>query len=310
MTLRELEYIVAVARTRHFGHAAEECFVSQPTLSGQIRKLEEQLGVVIFERTSRSVALTPVGERIVQQAHAVLDQVEGLKAIAHHHHDPLAGPLRLGAIPTLSPYLMPLILRPLRNAYPQMELALFEEMTDRLLERLHDHTIDAALVATDESSAEFESWALFDEPFWLAHPREHPFYYQETISRADLEATDLLLLSEGHCLADQAMALCHLRERHEPGALADLRASSLETILQLVGAGYGSTLVPALAMGGSWTTDNGIVARPLELPDAHRRVQLLFRASFPRRAALETLARIIRTNLPNTVTVIDRQGLS
>ncbi|MFO8155197.1 MAG: LysR substrate-binding domain-containing protein [Pseudomonadota bacterium] len=306
MTLRELEYIVAVARTRHFGHAAEECFVSQPTLSGQVRKLEEQLGVTLFERTNRSVALTPIGERIVQQAHLVLEQARTLERIAHSHHDPLAGPLRLGAIPTLSPYLMPLILRPLRNAYPQMELALFEEMTDRLLERLHDHTIDAALVATDDSSAEFEGWPLFDEPFWLAHPREHPFYYQETISRADLEATDLLLLSEGHCLADQAMALCHLRERHEPGALADLRASSLETILQLVGAGYGSTLVPALAMGGSWTTDNGIVARPLELPDARRRVRLLFRASFPRRAALETLARVIRTNLPNTVTVIDR----
>jgi LysR family hydrogen peroxide-inducible transcriptional activator len=305
MTLRQLEYIVAVAQARHFGHAAEQCFVSQPTLSGQIHKLEEQLGVTLFERTNRSVALTPIGERIVQQAHLVLEQARTIEQIAQSHHDPLAGPLRLGAIPTLSPYLMPLILRPLRNAYPQMQLALFEEMTDRLLERLHDHTIDAALVATDESTTEFESWPLFDEPFWLAHPREHPFYYQETISRADLEATELLLLSEGHCLADQAMALCHMRERHEPGELADLRASSLETILQLVGAGYGSTLVPALAMGGSWTTDNGIVARPLELPDAHRRIRLLFRASFPRRAALETLARVIRTNLPNTVTAID-----
>ncbi len=304
MTLRELEYIVAVARTRHFGRAAEQCFVSQPTLSGQIRKLEEQLGVAIFERTSRSVALTPVGERIVQQAHAVLDQVAGLEAIARDHHDPLAGPLRLGAIPTLSPYLMPLILRPLRNAYPQMELALFEEMTARLLERLHDHSIDAALVATDESGPEFESWPLFDEPFWLAHPREHPFYYQETITLTDLEAADLLLLSEGHCLAEQAMALCRMKERGAAGAMADLRAASLETILQLVGAGYGSTLVPALAMGGAWTTDNGIVARQLELPDARRRVALLFRASFPRRAALTTLARVIRTNLPNTVAAL------
>lgn len=302
MNLRDLQYIIAVAETRHFGKAAERCFVSQPTLSGQIKKLEEELGVVIFERTNRSVEITPIGEAILEHARQILEQAEVIHQLALAQQDPLAGPLRIGAIPTLSPYLMPLILMPLKTEHPQLRLVLSEEMTDILLGRLRNHEIDAALLATPVDEADLKVIPLFDEPFWLAHPRDHAFYNKDEISRADLENTELLLLSEGHCLAKQAMKVCHLKERKDQGEMADLRAASLETLLQLVGAGFGSTLVPALAIGGSWATGSGIITRKLELPDAYRRVSLVYRHSYPRRAALEAFAQVVREHLPNTVT--------
>jgi LysR family hydrogen peroxide-inducible transcriptional activator len=302
MNIRDLQYIIAVAESRHFGRAAERCFVSQPTLSGQIKKLEEHLGVAIFERTNRSVEVTPIGEAIVQHARQVMEQVDAIEQLAQAHQDPLAGPLRLGAIPTISPYLMPLILVPLKQQYPQLKLVLSEEVTDMLIRRLQQHEIDAALLATPVEEPELETLPLFDEPFWLAHPRDHAFYNKETITREDLENTDLLLLAEGHCLARQAMEVCHWKERHERGEMADLRAASLETLLQLVAAGFGSTLVPALAMRGSWATGSGIITRELDLPDAYRRVSLVYRSSFPRPEALHTLAKVILAQLPNTVT--------
>jgi len=308
MNLRDLSYIIAVAETHHFGQAAQRCFVSQPTLSGQIKKLEEELGVVIFERTNRSVEITPVGETILAHARQIMEQADIIEQLARASQDPLAGPLRIGAIPTLSPYLMPLILLPLKKQHPQMKLVLSEELTDTLLERLRNHEIDAALLATEVEEPDLTSIALFDEPFWIAYPRKHPFYTKDKITRKDLESVNLLLLAEGHCLADQAMEVCHLKERSAQGELADLRAASLETLLQLVGAGFGCTLVPALAMRGSWTTGSGVVAQPLALPDAHRRIALVYRRSFPRLVALETFASIIRDNLPNTVTLIGQAG--
>jgi LysR family hydrogen peroxide-inducible transcriptional activator len=301
MNLRDLKYIVAVAETHHFGKAAQRCFVSQPTLSGQIKKLEDELGVAIFERTNRAVRITPIGEKILLHARRMLEQADAIQQLSAAHQDPLAGPLRIGAIPTISPYLIPLILAPLMRAHPQLKLVLSEETTDRLLERLKHFEIDAALLATDIAGDEFEIIPLFDEPFWIAHPRDHPFYLKDRITRADLEHTELLLLAEDHCLSRQVMDLCHLGDRNRSGEMADLRASSLETLLQLVGAGFGSTLVPALAMGGSWTTDGGVVARQLELKDAQRRVRLVFRKSFPRVEALRALVSIIIANLPNTV---------
>ena len=308
MNLRDLKYIVAVAETRHFGKAAERCFVSQPTLSGQIKKLEEELGVTIFERTQRSVEVTPVGEAILEHARQIMDQAEIIEQLALAHQDPLAGPLRVGAIPTLSPYLMPLLLLPLKKKHPQMKLVLSEELTDTLLERLRIHEIDAALLATPVEGPDLEALPLFDEPFYIAYPREHPFYAKEKITRRDLESVNLLLLAEGHCLAKQAMDVCHLKERDQKGDMADLRAASLETLLQLVAAGFGCTLVPALAMRGSWTSGSGVVAQPLALPDAYRRVSLVFRHSYPRRQALEAFASIIQDNLPNTVTCLGPGG--
>jgi LysR family hydrogen peroxide-inducible transcriptional activator len=300
MNLRDLKYIIAVAESRHFGKAAERCFVSQPTLSGQIRKLEDELGITIFERTNRSVEITPAGEEILTHARRIMEQADGIEQVARAHQDPLAGPLRIGAIPTLSPYLMPLILAPLRKQHPQMKLVLSEELTDTLLERLHDHEIDAALLATAVEEPEFETLPLFDEPFWVAYSRDHAFYHKDKIRLRDLTRENLLLLTEGHCLADQAMDVCHMEER-QTGDMADLRAASLETLIQLVGAGYGVTLVPALAIRGSWTAGSGVVTQPLAITGASRRVALVFRHSFPRRAALQAFAGIVLAHLPNTV---------
>jgi LysR family hydrogen peroxide-inducible transcriptional activator len=302
MNLRDLKYILAVAETRHFGKAAERCFVSQPTLSGQIKKLEDELAVTIFERTNRSVDITPIGEDILAHARLLLEQADAIEQVARAHQDPIAGPLRIGAIPTLSPYLMPLVLVPLKRRYSQMKLVLSEEITEALLSRLHRHELDAALLATPADDSDLEQIALFDEPFWLAHPREHYLYAKDEISAEDLAEIELLLLAEGHCLTGQVMDICRLSERPQQGEMADLRAASLETLLQLVGAGFGCTLVPALAIRGGWMTDSGIIARRLELPDAYRRISLVFRRSFPRRRALDAFAEVIREHLPNTVT--------
>ena len=245
--------------------------------------------------------VTPIGEAILAHARQMLEEAEAMVQLAQAHRDPMAGPLRIGAIPTLSPYLMPLILVPLKREHPQLRPILSEEMTDTLVTRLHNHEIDVALLATDESEDEFEVIDLFDEPFWFAYPSDHPLYLKETITRADLDDTDLLLLAEGHCLAQQVRDLCHLEERNADGAMADLRASSLETLLQFVGAGFGSTLVPALAMRGSWTSDTGVVTRELEFEGAYRRVSMVFRKSYPRKQALRAFAEVIWRQLPNTV---------
>lgn len=308
MNLRDLKYIIAVAETQHFGKAAERCFVSQPTLSGQIKKLEQELGVTIFERTNRSVETTPVGADILAHARLILEQADVIQQVARAHQDPLAGPLRIGAIPTLSPYLMPLILMPLKQRHPQIRPVLSEELTDTLLQRLRHHEIDVALLATPVEEPDLESVALFDEPFWIAYPTDHRFYHADRITLRDLNRENLLLLAEGHCLARQAMDVCHIRDRQDQGEMADLRASSLETLIQLVGTGFGVTLVPALAMRGSWTTDSGVIAQPLAIADASRRVSLVFRHSFPRRAALDAFADTILAHLPNTVHRIGKGG--
>ena len=306
MNLRDLKYIIAVAETSHFGKAAERCFVSQPTLSGQIKKLEDELGVAIFERTNRSVEITPVGQDIVAHARQMMEQADAIEQLAITHQDPLAGPLRIGAIPTLSPYLMPLILAPMKKRLPQSKLVLSEELTETLLGRLRHHEIDAALLATPAEDADLETLPLFDEPFWVAYSRKHEFYNKDKIVLRDLHNANLLLLAEGHCLAEQAMDVCHIKQRETHGEMADLRASSLETLIQLVGAGYGITLVPALAMRGSWTSGSGVVAQPLVSAGASRRISLVFRSSFPRRVALQAFAELILDSLPNTVKRVGR----
>ena len=305
MNLRDLKYFIALAEHRHFGKAAAASFVTQPTLSAQIKKLEGHLGVVLFERTKRSVSLTPIGEALLRHARATVADAELLEETARSFSDPLAGPLRLGVIPTISPYLIPLILMPLRRQCPQLRLVLSEAITETITRQVIDHQLDAALIATPVEEPELDSLALFDEPFWLAHPRDHPLYNADQITQQDLDSTELLVLSDGHCLAGQVLDVCHRDRARIEGPLADLRASSLETLLQLVGAGLGTTLVPALAMRGGWMTDMGVIARPLELPGACRRVSLLWRRTFPRVQALAALVETIREQLPNTVRKID-----
>lgn len=305
MNLRDLQYLIAVAETQHFGRAAERCYVSQPTLSGQIKKLEQELGIVLFERSNRSVQITPAGEAILLHARLMVEQADAIRQLAGSFKDPLAGPLRIGVIPTISPYLMPLILRPLQQQYSQLRLIISEEQTEVLLRRLHDHEIDAAILATDHSQSDLLVKPLYQEPFWLAYPHNHPLYNKDEITLEDIEESGLLLLSEGHCLADQALEMCHVSERNSQGDMANLRASSLETLLQLVSAGYGTTLVPALALSGSRITGSGVVTRQLEIEHASRRVVLYYRSSFPRSKVIELLGKQIQAHLPNTVEAIN-----
>jgi len=301
MNLRDLKYFIALADTRHFGRAAAASFVSQPTLSGQIKKLEEELGVALFERTKKSVALTEPGKALLPHARRTVEEADVLTQLARASRDPLAGPLRLGVIQTLSPYLIPLLLKPLKLQHPQMQLRLTEETTEHLLERLRHHEVDGLLLATPVDDPELSVRPLFDEPFWLAIPSRHPLYTKDTIDRRDLKGLDLLLLAEGHCLAKQAAEVCRIATGKMTGSQPDLRAASLDTLLQLVGAGMGATLVPALALRGSWTSGAGVVTRQLELPDAYRRISLVYRRSFPRMAAIDALAKLIVAQLPNTV---------
>lgn len=304
MNLRDLKYFLALAETRHFGQAAARHFVSQPTLSGQIRKLEEELGGALFERSKKSVVITPLGALLLPCARRAVAEVDALVQCADASRDPLAGPLRLGMILTLAPYLVPLVLVPFKRRYPQMPWVLTEELTDRLLARLRGHELDCVLLATSVDDPELIARPLFDEPFWLALPPKHPLIKKKLIATSDLRQLDLLLLAEGHCLADQAMDLCGMHERPQSGGQADLRAASLETLLQLVAAGSGATLVPALALLHGVRAGSGVTVRPL--PDASRRVSLVWRRSFPRPAAIEALAGIVVESLPKTVRCLEQ----
>ena len=301
MNLRDLKYLVAVAETRHFGRAAERCFVSQPTLSSQIKKLEEHLGVTIFERTNRSVVVTPVGMAIMEHARKSIEQAEAIEQTARLHQDPMAGPLRIGSIPTLSPYLIPLIFQPLKIRYPRLRLVFSDEVTRTLELRLANHEIDAALLATPARDQGLDEIPLFEEPFWLVHPHNHPLYTKDEITRSDLKKLEMLLLSDAHCLSRQVMEVCRLTDRNLVDSMEDLRAFGLETLIQLVSAGFGCTLVPALTINGSWLTGSGVVARKLEIPEAYRLIRLVHRTSFPRTQALQALVQVIRDSLPNTV---------
>jgi LysR family hydrogen peroxide-inducible transcriptional activator len=289
MNLRDLRYLLAVAEHGHFGRAARACGVSQPTLSVQVRKLEEALGVTLFERTSKAVAPTAACTRLIGHARAAVAEAEAMLEVARDMRDPLAGPFRLGIIPTLAPYLLPLVFAPLRAALPALELEPWEDQTSALLERLRAHDLDAAVLATEVDGPDLASVELFAEPFLAALPPEHILAQRGTVAEAEL-TRDILVLADGHCLRDQALAACG-----QSGALGGpLRASSLSTLLNMVAAGYGTTLIPALAAGAA--QDAGIVLRPLSRP-AGRTVRIAWRAQYPRRAAVEAVGEVIAGRL-------------
>lgn len=289
MNLQDLRYIAAVAEHRHFGRAAEACHVSQPTLSGQVRKLEEHLGVSLFERTNKWVAPTEVGERILAHASRVLEEAEAIEEAARAARNPLVGPLRLGIIPTLGPYLIPLVIHPLRQACPDLTLELWEDITTALLERLRSRRLDAAILATDVPEGDILSMPLFSEPFLAALPESHPLAGEDRVQESDL-SSDLLVLSDAHCLAGQALAACG---RNEP-RVSSFRATSLETLVNLVAAGDGTTLVPQLA--ARTMRRRNVIFRPLSGASA-RTVRLLCRPSYPRLAAVKAAASVIRKAL-------------
>jgi len=299
MNLRDLQYLVAVADHRHFGRAAEACHVSQPTLSTQLAKLEEYLGVKLFERTNRAVQVTPVGERIAAAARLALENAREVVEIARESRDPLAGTLRLGVLPTLAPFLMPWLLRPVRSRFPKLQLALTEETTEHLIERLNRHEIDAAFLATPvDDEPGLQAIPLFEEPFWLAAPRGHALARCPEVTRKELSEAELLLLSDEHCLKQQTLEVCRHRKKVPLPSVPDLRASSLDTLLELVAAGIGCTLIPALATRGPWARSSRMDLRPLQVAGAHRRVVLAFRATYPRMAALTALADLVREEVP------------
>jgi len=289
MNIRDLRYLIAVADQGHFGRAAEACGVSQPTLSVQIRKLEALLGIALFERGGKVVVQTDACARLIGHVRAAVAEAEAILAVASSLRDPLAGRVRLGIIPTLAPYLLPLVFAPLREALPALEVEPWEDQTAALLERLRAHELDAALLATEADGPDLASQPLFAEPFLAALPPEHPLARQERVSEADL-APDILVLADGHCLRDQALAACGRSE-----ALGGtLRAVSISTLLNMVAAGYGTTLIPGLAAGAA--LDAGIVLRPLATR-VGRTVRMIWRTRFPRRAALLAVAEIIATRL-------------
>jgi LysR family transcriptional regulator, hydrogen peroxide-inducible genes activator len=211
MNLQDFRYIAAVSSLRHFGRAAEACHVSQPTLSSQIRKLEEELGVALFERTNKRVEPTPAGERILEHANRILEEAGQIEAIAKAVRDPMRGPLRLGVIPTLAPYLMPLILHSLQTEYPGLPVELWEDGTRRLVEMVRNHRLDAALLATVVEEPELTELSLFDEPLIAALPPNHPLALHRTVAESEL-AGDLLVLADGHCLSNQTLQACGRRQ--------------------------------------------------------------------------------------------------
>ena len=289
MNLRDLRYLLAVADHEHFGRAAEACGISQPTLSVQIRKLEELLGLTLFERSSRAVRPTHACEQLIGHIRAAVAEADAILAGAGNLRDPLAGRLRLGIIPTLAPYLLPLVFGPLRDALPALEVEPWEDQTAALLQRLQAHELDAALLATDVAGAELESRELFVEPFLAALPPEHSLAGRAALAEPEL-APDILVLADGHCLRDQALEVCG-RDNARNGTL---RATSLATLLNMVAAGYGTTLVPALAAGAA--EDAGLVLRPLARR-AGRTIRIAWRTRFPRRAALDRVGDVIAGRL-------------
>ena len=294
MNLQDLRYLVAAAEFRHFGRAAEACRVSQPTLSSQIRKLEQELGVTLLERTNKRVELTPVGSQILAHAREALAHAAEMEAVARAARDPLVGPLKLGVIPTLAPYLMPIILKPLREGYPGLVIELWEDQTRALIEGLRNHRLDAALLATPPDAPEITEIALFQEPLLAALPVGHRLTRETSVSEKAL-ASELLVLAEGHCLSNQALAACGAKSGQARTAFqSSMQAATLETLVNLVAAGYGTTLVPALATDALRHLD--IVLVPLR-GNSSRTIRLASRPGFPRPQALRALERVIRSQI-------------
>ncbi|MBI0434701.1 LysR substrate-binding domain-containing protein [Roseomonas sp. KE0001] len=294
LSLRDLEYAVVVEELRHFGQAADRCGVSQPTLSEQIRKLEAMLGVTLFERQARRVGVTPQGAVLLAQARAVMREARRLLDLAQEQASPLAGPLRLGAIATLGPYYLPMVLRAVRDRFPQLVLRLQEGRTAALVRALEQGELDAALVALPVASAGLASEALFFEPFLLACPQGHPLQSRPEVTLADLEGGGLLLLEEGHCLRDQALSLCGL-----PRADGEERfASSLEMLRHMIAAGEGFSLLPKLAVQEGADLGGLIAMRPLADARVGRSIGLVWRRTDPRRESYRELAAFLRHAAP------------
>ncbi|MEM7169424.1 MAG: LysR substrate-binding domain-containing protein [Pseudomonadota bacterium] len=303
MNLRDLEYLVAVADELHFGRAAERCNASQPALSGQLRKLEDNLGVKLFERTKRHVRITEVGAEIAEIAQDILKKVGLMREVALSNADPLSGSFTLGAPPTIGPYIAPLLLKSAKHYMPNLRLELVEDLTQNLEQQLSDGDLDAALLATHPTHMTLAEIALYDEPFWVALPRDHSMADEDALDASAINPSELLLLADGHCLRDQIYEACKIKTSSAKGDKGPkTQRTSLSTILTLVGSGMGVTLVPATSLSGSWVTDGGVVVRPERSGTAGRKVWLVHRKAYHRMPLVEKLADVIVASMPNTVT--------
>ncbi|TDR82650.1 LysR substrate-binding domain-containing protein [Paludibacterium purpuratum] len=307
MTLTELRYIVAVARERHFGRAAQGCFVSQPTLSIAIKKLEDELGVTLFERGGQEVSVTEIGERVVEQAQRVLEEADTIKRLAGEHQNELVGPLKLGVIFTIGPYLLPRLIPALRQLAPDMPLIIEENYTARLAEMLKRGEVDAVIVADPFDEPGTIAWPLYDEPFVVATPKGHPWEKLERVETAQLSQQSVLLLTQGNCFRDQVLQACSdlaSRQNHGHGLAGMLQGSSLNTIRHMVASGIGITVMPATSVSPA---DEPLLSiRPFKAPVPERRVLLVTRKQFFRRKAIETLQQaIFHSGLPEVSMLTD-----
>lgn len=289
MNLRDLHYIVAVAQHGHFSKAAEACHVSQPALSMQVLKLEESLGVQLFERSHKTVRITEVGQEIVARAQKMLQEAEEIKEVAKTYQDPLAGKFKLGAFPTLAPYLLPHIVPLIHRKLPKLNLLLVEEKTQVLLDMLKTGLLDAALIALPISDPELQFKVLFEDPFLLAVPKGHALAKKKKVELRDIENDALLLLEEGHCLRAQALEVCHLAQAQQQ----EFRATSLETLRQMVVAHAGITLIPKIAV----RPDPYLVYLPFKGHPPSRTIALVWRKNAAKSASASTIYDIVCADL-------------
>ena len=297
MNLSQLRYLVAVADERHFGRAARRCHVSQPTLSTQLKKLEDYLGAVFFERTNKSVEITPVGEAAVAHARRALEEVEALRAVSRGAGAALSGRLSVGIIPTLCPYMIPWLLPELSRRFPDLDLRVTEDFTHNVVALLHEHRLDAVLIAIPSDEPGVTEIGLFDEPFWVACPADHALARAEAISLKDLRRETILYVSEGHCLREQTIAVCGAHGLREASRTDAFKGASLETLRRMVAAGLGFTLLPAMAVDSGDALQSRIVCRPFA-GKAFRRIGLVFRDTYPCGDDMRRLAECIGNALP------------
>lgn len=291
MNLRDLRYLVALADHKHFGRAAAASFVSQPTLSTQIKKLEEELGVSLVERAPRKVMLTPAGRDIAERARRVIGEVEQMKEAARRSQDPEAGSVRLGMFPTLGPYLLPHVVPGIRARFPQLELLLIEEKSDVLLARLREGKLDAGLLALPLHNDQLHIEFLFEEPFLLAVPETHPLAKRDSLGLKELANQRLLLLEDGHCLRDQALDVCHVAGA---GEMSGFQATSLETLRQMVAANVGVTLLPMLAIKPPVARSQNIHLLGFRDSKPSRQIAMVWRKSSAMGDFLQKLAQVFR----------------
>lgn len=290
LKLKDLRYLVAVADHRHFGRAAARCFVSQPTLSTQVKKLEAQLGVQLIERQPNNLTLTEAGEQVVARARQILEASHELTTFAQGHRDPLAGRLRVALLPTIGPYLLPRVAQTMRKSLPRLELRLYEYQTEPMLQKLQAGDIDLGILALPVPSDGLETRELYAEPFTVALPQQHRLARHAALRIEELRGETLLLLEDGHCLRDQALEVC---SRVGVNEKQDFRGTSLETLRQMVAAGAGITLLPELASRGAYGSARGVVVRPFAKPVPVRHVGGVWRRTSARTPAIEAVCKLI-----------------